>query len=171
MYKTKKLFSWFLPGRVLRDLEMENRGIQPPIGVMQRRFPEEYKVTREFMLKVAPAVGIGLLSYKQAEKISEMLHSEEEGLNSIQDVLNMQPVNSLTIAFLTSFERKHTGKKAVEARHNQPGGFREKKDMIRKIWASGKYTTRDICAEQECDSLGMSFDTARKALRKTPNPS
>ncbi len=41
---------------------------------------------------------------------------------------------------------------------------------IREIWATGKYTSRDICAEQECANLEMSFTAARKALRNTPEP-
>ena len=39
------------------------------------------------------------------------------------------------------------------------------KNEIKKIWVSGKYTSKDICAEQECAALGLSFSTARKALR------
>lgn len=45
----------------------------------------------------------------------------------------------------------------------------EKRNIIREIWGAGKYSSRDICAEQECASLGMSFSTARKALRNTPD--
>ena len=66
--------------------------------------------------------------------------------------------------------------KAAEARrkanqlHDRPGGSRDKKKAIQKIWASGKYSARDICAEQECAALGMSFSSARKALRRTPDP-
>ena len=44
------------------------------------------------------------------------------------------------------------------------------KGEIQKIWASGKYKSRDICAEQECAALKLSFSTARKALRNTPDP-
>lgn len=61
-------------------------------------------------------------------------------------------------------------KAAADALHNKPGGNREKRDAIRAIWASGKYSSRAICAEQECAGLGMSFDAARKALRNTPDP-
>lgn len=39
------------------------------------------------------------------------------------------------------------------------------KNQIREIWATGKYSSKDICAEQECAGLGLSFSTARKALR------
>lgn len=60
-------------------------------------------------------------------------------------------------------------RKAADALHNGPKGFRVKRKIIQEIWASGKYSSRDICAEQECAALGMSFSTARKALRRTPD--
>lgn len=60
--------------------------------------------------------------------------------------------------------------KAAHARHNQPGGSRDKRQQIREIWATGKYSSRDRCAEEECAALGMSYSTARKALRNTPEP-
>ena len=58
--------------------------------------------------------------------------------------------------------RKQTAKAAANARHNQPGGSRDKQRQIREIWATGKYSSRDICAEEECAALGMSFSAARK---------
>ena len=62
------------------------------------------------------------------------------------------------------------GKVAAAARHDKPGGSRSKAEAIRAVWASGKYSSRSLCAEQECAALEMSFDAARKALRNTPNP-
>lgn len=62
------------------------------------------------------------------------------------------------------------GRLAANVRHSKPGGSREKRRVIQDIWKTGKYTNRDICAEQECAALGMSFSTARKALRGTPDP-
>jgi len=42
---------------------------------------------------------------------------------------------------------------------------------IRDIWATGKYTSRDICAEEEYQSLGFgSYKAARNALKGTPDP-
>lgn len=58
----------------------------------------------------------------------------------------------------------------ANAVHDKPNGSRAKRKAIQDLWASGKYTSRDICAEQECAALEMSFSTARKALRGTPNP-
>ena len=59
---------------------------------------------------------------------------------------------------------------AANARHSKPGGSRDKRQQIRDIWSSGKYSARDICAEQECAALDMSFSSARKALRGMPDP-
>lgn len=61
-------------------------------------------------------------------------------------------------------------RKAAEARHSQPNGYRQKSEQIKRIWASGKYKSRDECALKECASLGISPSTARKHLRNTPNP-
>lgn len=66
--------------------------------------------------------------------------------------------------------RKQNAKAAADVRHSKPGGSREKQVQIREIWASGKYTTRDRCAEEECGALGMSFSAARRALENTPDP-
>jgi hypothetical protein len=60
---------------------------------------------------------------------------------------------------------------AANALHDKPGGSRDKQNQIRTIWASGKYSSRNICAEQECAGLNMSYDAARKALSNTPDPS
>lgn len=71
----------------------------------------------------------------------------------------------------SSVWRKQNARAAADAKHNKPGGSRDKQDQLRDIWASGKYTSRDRCAEEECGALGISFSTARKALRNTPEPS
>lgn len=67
--------------------------------------------------------------------------------------------------------RSQTARNAANAKHDQPGGSRDKQRRMRDLWASGKYTSRDLCAEEECAALGMSFAAARKALRNTPMPS
>lgn len=66
--------------------------------------------------------------------------------------------------------RSQNAQKAANMRHDQPGGSRDKQRQIREIWASKKYSSRDICAEQECAALKMSFTAARNALKNTPDP-
>jgi hypothetical protein len=66
--------------------------------------------------------------------------------------------------------RQETARAAANTRHSQKGGSHDKQSQIREIWATGKYTSRDLCAEQECAGLGMSYSTARRALRNTPEP-
>jgi hypothetical protein len=65
--------------------------------------------------------------------------------------------------------RKQTAAVAANARHDRPGGSRDKQRQIREIWASGKYSSRDLCAEEECAALEMSYAAARKALKNTPD--
>lgn len=65
---------------------------------------------------------------------------------------------------------KERGKKAADALHSAPGGSRTKQQAMRDAWATGKCTSRDRCAEEECGALDMSFSAARKALRNTPDP-
>ena len=67
--------------------------------------------------------------------------------------------------------RTQIATKAANTRHDHPGGSREKQQKMRELWASGKYTTRDLCAEQECAALDMSISVARRALTNTPDPS
>lgn len=62
------------------------------------------------------------------------------------------------------------GKKAADQRHGQPGGSRDKREKILALWLSGKYSSKDRCAEEECAGLEMSFSSARKALRGAPDP-
>jgi hypothetical protein len=66
--------------------------------------------------------------------------------------------------------RSQTARNAANARHEQPGGSRDKQQQIREIWATGKYSSRDRCAEKECAAFDMSYSAARKALRNTPDP-
>ena len=66
--------------------------------------------------------------------------------------------------------RKQKAKAAAGARHGKPGGSHDMQKQMRAAWASDKYTSRDRCAEEECAALGISYSTARKALRNTPDP-
>lgn len=87
--------------------------------------------------------------------------SEIEEFQKTENLLNYMHKQRLSIQ----------NKKAVEVRHKKPGGSRDLKEQIRAIWASGKYSSRDICAEEEYAGLGYkSFKTARKALEGTAEP-
>lgn len=66
--------------------------------------------------------------------------------------------------------RSQRARDAAIARHRQPGGTIDKQKKIRAEWATGKYRTRDDCAESVGRKIGLSFSAARKALRNTPEP-
>ena len=48
-------------------------------------------------------------------------------------------------------------------------GFRAQ--FVRFGWGGRSDSSRDICADEECEALGMSFSAARKALTNAPGPS
>lgn len=79
---------------------------------------------------------------------------------------------TLAIALTLGREKYEStkGRNAANERHAKPGGSRDKANKIREIWASGKYSNRDLCATEECDHLEMSWSAARRALRNTPDP-
>lgn len=102
--------------------------------------------------------------------LSELLSSSPT-YESIDKVISENLVDSYTLIELLQIENKlsasYRASFAASIRHT---GNRAKQEAIKGIWASGKYSSRDICAEQECAALGMSFSSARKALRGTPTP-
>lgn len=96
------------------------------------------------------------------------------GLPEIEDYITRNPPSSGAIAFLI-FEsigryKSGHGRKASDARHSKEGGSRDKVGAIRKLWSSGKYSNRGICAEEEYAGFGWNYTSARKALQNTPDP-
>jgi hypothetical protein len=61
-------------------------------------------------------------------------------------------------------------RKSVNVKHAKNRVDKEnRKQKIQEMWASGKYSTRDICAEEEYSGLGYkSLRSARKDLENTP---
>ncbi|MEW9623251.1 hypothetical protein [Rhodanobacter geophilus] len=56
------------------------------------------------------------------------------------------------------------GKAAVMKRHAAPGGSHDLAGAVRAEWASGKYKSRDVCADQVHVKIGLSYKAARNAL-------
>jgi hypothetical protein len=105
-----------------------------------------------------PPLGAGLFALAHVEAV------EAEDFGDAVDEGQLNP------SVGTPEWRKRNAQAAADALHNKPGGSREKRDAIRAIWASGKYTSRDLCAEEECAALNMSFSAARNALKNQPKP-
>jgi hypothetical protein len=62
------------------------------------------------------------------------------------------------------------GKVSVAKRHDAPGGSHDMANEMRKAWASGKYKSREKCADEMHQKLGIERKAARNALIRTPNP-
>jgi len=104
---------------------------------------------------------------KKSSDITQVQVNEANELMSIKESLEkMKQLGEVK----ADYKSHHRGKLAAEANHNKPGGSRDRQAKICAIWASGKYSSKDRCAEEECGALGMSFSSARKALRNQPKP-
>lgn len=137
--------------------------------------------SQEFAALVGAFVLTQAAATKAAGLLSEMLHSDTESLSSIQQHLDEHPLEALALVRLIGLERERGAGQIERATHHKMSssggkkrvlneGYAAKREQIRAAWASGKFATRQLCAEQEHDAIGMSFETARKALRNTPDP-
>ena len=114
-------------------------------------------------LEVSALIDRSCFKYREIEPA--VMHLVQE-IDAIADFDPAQHISSVILEEATRINAKH----AADAKHDGPNGKRKAKDEIKEIWASGKYSSRDRCAEEECGALDMSFSTARKALRGTPDP-
>jgi hypothetical protein len=125
------------------------------------------------MVKLSVESGINLTIADKSIPLAHVLSLNRRGLKAVKGAVvrlvegaTREPASGVGSAAW----RKKIAKAAANAKHNRPGGSRDKQKQIRDLWATGKYLTRDLCAEQEYAALGMSFSAARKALRNTPEP-
>lgn len=126
----------------------------------------------------------GLNDHQQGLSILAAAH--ELGAQGLKELESGGPLEAITLCALAAESllkqsagrllglqlatRSTVGRLGADALHGKVGGSRDKRAAIQAIWASGKYSSRDLCAEQECAALEMSLSTARKALRNTPEP-
>lgn len=136
--------------------ELELQDIHPIYGGTQGTSPGDSSY---------PPLEAALFMLSEVDKIEA-----EDFPGQLDNRLNQNAVHKPSPEIGSAEWRSQTARKAANTRHDKPGGSRDKQKQIQEIWASGKYTTRDICAEQECAGLNISFSAARKALRNIPKP-
>lgn len=117
----------------------------------------------------------------RAEKSAERLvfAAEQSSYEEMVQFLTDHPpspqvVYMLMIKAQQALEKE---KKARASEIGKSGGvgkatkLKEPKEKLCKIWAEGKYKSRDVCAEQEYSELGFaSLKAARNTLIGTPDP-
>ncbi|WP_322063688.1 hypothetical protein [Burkholderia cenocepacia] len=113
------------------------------------------------------------------------------GIGALERELTVRPVDALTLATLLSLALEAgavaassaldlggdvagrlnataNARRGAEAKHR---GNVAKKEQLLAQWASGKYTNKETCADEECGALGVARATARSWLRGVPDPS
>jgi hypothetical protein len=147
---------------------LDDPRIGPLLAVARKEFSFEYAIRQWAIQKILAAdlsLDFEALLLDQGQALDAWLKSKEGRKEALK--LRSDAEEKLRKKSADATERSRA---AANALHNRPGGSREKVDAIRKIWGSGKYKSKDLCAEQECASLNMSFAAARKALRNISSP-
>lgn len=131
----------------------------------QLRSKKESDASNHGMIGAMTSLASAQMAFELGSSSMEksLARAEIDRRNAVADERELQAAVEIN-------KRSSAAKKAADARHDGSGGSREKQGKIREIWAEGKYSSRDICAEQECAGLEMSFSSARKALRNTADP-
>jgi hypothetical protein len=148
----KELLAEIAAGAILQSMTL--RGIAVNLIHAMHHREKKWKSYAEAVTRVSEA------TRTHNEETEKIIRLQDEMVELFKDELRARVT-----------EATARGKKAADGRHGKPGGSREKRKKILQAWESGKYKSRDMCAEQECGSLGMSFSAARKALRNTKNQS
>jgi hypothetical protein len=155
-----RLAQWRITGGMLASavaqmLGFTNAPLEDGVGrrwTLGRPKGKEYKG----LVTLSLDGGVTLTVADQSMPLANVLKLSRRGLRADKDVVlrlvdgdTRQPASGVgSVAW-----RMQTAKAAANARHDQPGGSRDKQRRIREIWATGKYSSRDLCAEQECAAL------------------
>lgn len=102
---------------------------------------------------------------KMLQKALEKTHILNDVIGKITEKEHELNVQIVSHEKLLQKEKDDISRRARFAANKKHEPKNNAKNEIKKVWASGKYTSKDLCAEQECAALGLSFSTARKALR------
>lgn len=119
-----------------------------------------------------------ILHFQNSASITRRLYIPPEAIYSLVQLScvetfedNHKVINGCLIDKI-KHDKSVQARDAVNHRHAKTKEARDqRKQTIREIWATGKYSNRDICAEEEYSALGFtSFKSARNALKGTQDP-
>lgn len=148
-----------------RELEKSNITYDELIGLVATcmsaisRLLESKQAAERDLNKMREPILASVVYQDKPEKIIEILREMEADGN----------MNATALLKIGKAHGSVNGIKANDARHKRN---RDLNETICKIWANGKFSSRDVCAEEEYSSLGFgSQKKARNALINTPDPS
>ena len=127
------------------SLEFENRSLKKLLGALEK----------------------ALLLSRELFNRQKSAHEEIDKLSEIQEKA------ATTRQFIEGNIAGHRARKKMVAKRGGDAKnvvANEKRQQIKDAWASGKYSSRGVCSEEECAGIGMAYGVARKALNNTPDP-
>jgi hypothetical protein len=97
------------------------------------------------------------------------MHSFHAAIEAAPDIaLTVASAQMVRLEQRAIDERKDMSRRGGQAKNAEHNA---RADAIRAAWASGKFISRAVCADEEWEGLGFeSRDTARDRLKNTPDP-
>ncbi len=130
---------------------------------------EKYKSLLAVTLHMNELVIAGNLQDKiDNERIARYIEEIENHL--YRDHVEFREELNEEIQFEIKASKSAEAKKRINARHSQPGGSRDKRQKVLEMYATGKYKSKDNCAIEAEKTIGISFATARAALKGAKPP-
>lgn len=126
-------------------------------GLFTQQDPERNKITANYEAENL------YMAFQQASNI-------DEWKNYLENYPPSPEILAVLMLVVVGDANAVRSSKSANKGHDKLGGSRDKKRQILDIWSEGKYSSKDICAEQECAGLAVSFSKARKDLRNAPDP-
>ena len=126
--------------------------------------------TDELLHRLAQSESWSEFIETQYEKLDALMQLYDDDLGAAHEQIKRRFADMHAVIEATERKKKENAANAANALHSKEGGNRDKRKAIQNAWATGKFTSRARCAEQEADAIGMSYSTAIKALQNTPDP-
>ena len=104
----------------------------------------------------------------ETDRISD-LAQVDRAIAAVRSVLDGNPSGSVVHESSDTF-KKHQQKAARAKAEKERPRIEPLRKHILDAWLSGKYSSKDLCAEQEAEAIGITFSTARRYLRNSPAP-
>jgi hypothetical protein len=164
------------PAALLEELGLSRENQSSWEQFLRGKTPEAKHVFVDLFSQALFHASKSASSYRKCRSIISQLDVPPDVIFALVQIaqLDEQERTEDLIAQVRAREASRKASLAVKARHQKQGSDHQKAERarleIRATWASGKYKDRDTCAEQECGYLNISYSTARKALRGTPDP-
>jgi hypothetical protein len=161
---------------LMKEIDAHSRSIKT-LSLLSHDELDEFKNT--FLSKYANLLELLLAEKGRLFKLSQEKHNLMHQLNEASSLivakrtyLEGQAEGWNNQKIVSANKRSDIARKAANAKHDIPGGNRDKRKEIKKIYESNGevFDSKHKFADQYHEAVGMGYGTARKAIKTPKTP-